>query len=716
MLPTSKRSNFDEATQALSERLYPIESEALVSAQLMRRKQQSHESVDEFAQDLDKFFERSYGRRRGMDEASKALLKRDVFVQGLLLRWQKKVLPSASTYSDALHQARAVEQQERQLLKLHPTMKPFSKSKPMTEPKIADPVPADPKVKQPKATHPRQRGGPPKCYECGSTSHKWRECSLRKPTETPGKVPTASSLAITTHSESIDERCQRLQQEWVDAEFARMTSAYETTASVDQIAGAVGPLCYATVEIAGESVKAMVDTGSSATVLSFELFSKIGKNAKIPATALSKPDVVLRDYNRRPIPVGAKVDLTFRYCGKSVVAPVYVRAGGHDESETCLLGTNVIFALGLMEPAVGVCRKVDSCATTSTVCLTRSTKIPAKVGAYLDVHLGKHFAVDTELAFEPDRTQSGSVGLELEDSILCVGPDNNLKIPVLNKADVSMDLLGGVPIGTVTVLTDFEEMEDTLAQENSSTQSPKISMVSPGNLTTPRQQRLESALTISPTLTSKQSAELMKCVVNHHDVFALDDGEVGEVIGVEHKIHTGDSAPIRQLPRRVPFAVRGEITRMVQEMLKDGVIQESASPWASPIVLVKKKDGTLRFCVDYRRLNAVTHKDTFPLPRIDDLLDQMQGKKVFSTLDAKRGYWQIKVQEESKEKTAFVTFEGLYEFRVMPFGLCNAPSTFQRLMQRILQGLGSFCSVYIDDILVFSESVEEHLVHLSQIF
>ena len=248
---------------------------------------------------------------------------------------------------------------------------------------------------------------------------------------------------------------------------------------------------------------------------------------------------------------------------------------------------------------------------------------PCNVGAYLVVHLGKHFAVDTELA-EPDRTQSGSMGLELEDSILCVGPDNNLKIPVLNKANVPMDLLGRVPIGTVTVLNDFE---DTFAQENSSTQSLKISMVSPGNLTTQRQQRLESALTISRTLTSKQSAELMECVVNHHDVFALDDGEVGEVIGVEHKIHTGDSAPIRQLPRRVPFAVRGEITRMVQEMLKDGVIQESASPWASPVVLVNKKDGTLRFCVDYRRLNAVTHKDTFPLPRIDDLIARSDAGK-----------------------------------------------------------------------------------------
>ena len=131
MLPTSKRSNFDEATQALSERLYPIESEALVSAQLMRRKQQSHESVDEFAQDLDKFFERSYGRRRGMDEASKALLKRDVFVQGLLLRWQKGVLNRSLGFhnSDALTHTKLghliLEQQERQLLKLHQISPPL---------------------------------------------------------------------------------------------------------------------------------------------------------------------------------------------------------------------------------------------------------------------------------------------------------------------------------------------------------------------------------------------------------------------------------------------------------------------------------------------------------------------------------------------------------------------------------------------------------------
>ena len=185
---------------------------------------------------------------------------------------------------------------------------------------------------------------------------------------------------------------------------------------------------------------------------------------------------------------------------------------------------------------------------------------------------------------------------------------------------------------------------------------------------------------------------------------------------VEHRIETGDSPPIKQPSRRVPFAVRGEITKMVGEMLESGVVQESSSPWASPIVLVKKKDGSLRFCVDYRRLNAVTRKDVFPLPRIDDLLDQLKGKSIFSTLDAKTGYWQIRMGKSSQEKTAFVTSDGLYEFRVMPFGLCNAPATFQRVMQKVLAGLGDFCSVYIDDILVFSSSVEEHLEHLRQIF
>ena len=183
------------------------------------------------------------------------------------------------------------------------------------------------------------------------------------------------------------------------------------------------------------------------------------------------------------------------------------------------------------------------------------------------------------------------------------------------------------------------------------------------------------------------------------------------------EINTGQAEPKRTPLRRMPFAVREEVARQVKKLLDTRVITPSESPWSSPVVLVRKKDGSHRFCVDYRNLNAVTKADTFPLPRVDDLLDQLYDCKYFSTLDLAAGFWQIRVHQKSMEKTAFATPQGLFEFRVMPFGLTNAPSVFQRLMQKVLMGLNpengpDFVSVYIDDILVFSSSLEEHIHHL----
>ena len=154
--------------------------------------------------------------------------------------------------------------------------------------------------------------------------------------------------------------------------------------------------------------------------------------------------------------------------------------------------------------------------------------------------------------------------------------------------------------------------------------------------------------------------------------------------------------------------------RLLDEMLRKDVITPSKSPWASPVVLVRKKDG---FCVDYRKVNAVTRKDAYPLPRIDVTLDTLAGSKWFSTLDLISGYWQVEVDPDDQEKTSFCTPDGLFEFKVMPFGLCNAPATFQRLMDMVLAGVQwSNCLVYLDDIIIVGKTFKHHLQNVREVF
>ena len=186
---------------------------------------------------------------------------------------------------------------------------------------------------------------------------------------------------------------------------------------------------------------------------------------------------------------------------------------------------------------------------------------------------------------------------------------------------------------------------------------------------------------------------------------------------VYHKIDTGDAVPIRQSARRLPYFQREEVRKTIEDMLKRGIIEPSSSAWSSPVVLVKKKDGSTRFCIDFRKVNAVTTRDAQPLPRIDDTLDLLGGASYFSTLDLASGYWQVEVDPLDREKTAFITPFGLHQFRVMPFGLSNAPATFQRLMEQVLAGLHwSTCLVYLDDIIVFSRTVADHLDQLRDVF
>ena len=201
-------------------------------------------------------------------------------------------------------------------------------------------------------------------------------------------------------------------------------------------------------------------------------------------------------------------------------------------------------------------------------------------------------------------------------------------------------------------------------------------------------------------------------------IFVLVSSDMGHTSIVKHKIRLDNYTPFKERYHRIPPNLYEEVKNHLKEMIEVGAIHKSNSPWASAVVLVRKKDGSLRFCIDLRKLNAQTIKDAYSLPRIDKTLDCLGGATIFSSLDQKSGYWQVEMEEESKPLTAFTVGPlGFYECERMPFGLTNAPATFQHLMENCLGELHlSWCIIYLDDIIVFSDDPKEHLTRLRGVF
>ncbi len=259
-------------------------------------------------------------------------------------------------------------------------------------------------------------------------------------------------------------------------------------------------------------------------------------------------------------------------------------------------------------------------------------------------------------------------------------------------------------------LVEFEEKEGVLHVTAVQQRQVKVELSTTEQLPVPVHINLEN-------LTETQRRKLQDLLVKHSDVFSRNDSDFGYTTAVTHSVPTGDAPPIKQRHRRIPPQVFQEVKKHVQDLVSQGTLRESCSPWASPAVIVIKKDGSIRFCCDYRKLNKVTCKDAYPLPRVEESLDALGNAQLFSTLDLTSGYFQVAMSEEDRAKTAVTTPFGLFEWTRMPFGLCNAPATFQRLMGVVLGDLTfDILLIYLDDIIVFSKDFESHCQRLEIVF
>jgi transposase InsO family protein len=221
---------------------------------------------------------------------------------------------------------------------------------------------------------------------------------------------------------------------------------------------------------------------------------------------------------------------------------------------------------------------------------------------------------------------------------------------------------------------------------------------------------------IEPTLTLAQKLLVLKVLQANEAVFAKGATDLGLCTVGEHVIDTGDATPINTPPHAMAHHLRPILRAELDELLELGIIEPSDSEWAAPIVYVKKKDGTWRLCVDFRKVNAVARVCVYPLPRINDVFTVLQGSRYFSTLDLAKGFWQIKLDDASKHKTGFTTVYGQYQFKRLPFGLATSPGAFQHAMNTVLSGLNwVHCMVYIDDVLIFTKDFESHLEYLDQV-
>ena len=732
LMGQTEKSTYKDAASELSRRLDP--GGRIMAVQDFRHTvQKESESVADYLRRLERSFQLAYGRDNLKSETKETMLYSQL-QEGLLLGLVRSSSVSGClTYKELCVAAKQEEkrladfrrrQQYHQGIKSNQPKPPDSgrKVQHQLQEKQKDDTPRPPADYR---RRPRIRT----CHNCGSPDHFMRDCKATS--QESGKSSRQTQLqpqsgakklsVVRTSTEGSEDGDNPMS-------YLRSPSDSDDESKVDLVRVTFDGSSSrrVLVEVQGIPVTGVVDTGADISIMGAELFKTIAAATRMTKKCLKPVDKSAFTFDHKPIRLDGKLELDIVFDGKTLCTPIYLKM---DSTDQLLLSEGVCRQLGIVSYHPSVLAKKRSTATEKSpvrvpmvrVSLLESVSVPPQrcitAKAKLEGGEGLEGPVLLEQALD---SSTATAAVRLTDSLLNrVDPKEAFQVILENPSGFTQKVEKDTHVGLACQASQVLEGESDLPECEPEPGEEVVVRLIAGE--EERKKCLAKLLVgEGQELKWQHRDKLYSLLLAHHSAFALDKDERGETDLVQMEILTGDSAPKRQPVRRTPFAVRGEVARQLREMQENGVISPSSSPWASPVVLVRKKDGTLRFCIDYRELNSVTKADTFPLPRIDDLLDQLNNAEYFSTLDLASGFWQVQVHPTSKEKTAFVTQQGLYQFNVMPFGLRNAPAVFQRLMQCVLSGLNPeggvpFTSVYIDDILIFSRTFEEHLQHLKAV-
>lgn len=527
----------------------------------------------------------------------------------------------------------------------------------------------------------KDRGSGPieKCTRCDYTGHTAEKCFAK--TKRDGTKLDSLSRPIVVNKTTRSSKAAPVASPPSPVHEPKIVTKRNIcpiVASVNDVKPLICP-----VSVGGKLVDAMIDTGSTYSLISESLAREIGTTIKA------------RSYDL----VGA--GSTPVECLGHCTVPLSIRFGSVEKSANIRL----VVVKNLCVPTL---------LGLDVMKWFRITVSPGRFVAFENEKKGVRLIGDADIPAWSQKTVVAYAGKNLENKEVLVKPfklcpslivansvsavsDGKIECLIANISDKDKTILNDTQLASCEVLINHDGLLFSGA-------------VLPVKGT-------DTVVKVGDSLNETQRDELHSLICNHIDAFSVA-GELGSTNIIEHDIELLPNAkPIVEPLRRRPQIHKDETRKQVQEMLQKGVIERSDSPWASAYVVVKKKTGDLRICIDFRRLNDVTKKCSYPLPNAEDCLEPLAGNVYFTQLDLASGYWQIPLSERSKELTSFRTEDGQFHFLKMPFGLCNAPASFQRMVNALFSNLrGLNLQVFIDDICIANRNWNEHLAMLAQVF